>query len=417
MTTHSKQCGVWFIFATLLYPWSTSTLVAAENSQSEVDELRSRLNALEAEISRRHDNTIDEKEGADSAEAEQPAPVKLGGALRFNYFLKDYDSDLRTRYGDTGFDLFRLNADGQFDNLVISVEYRFYSYMNTIHHGYVGYTFDDHRQVQLGIHQVPFGLLPYDAHNFWFGVPYYLGLGDDYDSGVKYIHSSGAWNWHAAFYKNEELGDAGNLDRYSYDPVTSGAGANEETNTVNLRGAYVFNRNTDCEHELGLSGQRGELFNLDTGQKGDHWAAAAHLDSHCGRWNIQLQGIRYAFNARNPTGADDTVTTLGAFSGDFDVASEGDVYTANVAYNIDSPWPQVNLLTCYNDFSMLDKKYTGMQNSYLNTLGCLVNIGPTYTYIDLIYAENMVFLGNGSLAGGGSDDREARFNINFGIYW
>lgn len=358
----------------------------------------------------------DEGKAGETDAAEEPQGVKIGGALRFNYFVKDYDEDIKTRRGDAGLDIFRINADGDLGGLQVSAEYRFYSYMSTIHHGYVGYPSGDHGEIQGGIMRVPFGLLPYAAHNFWFGVPYYTGLSDDYDLGIKYLYKRDAWDWRLAFFKNEELGSPADLERYSYDPVAVGAARNEETNTVNARAAYTLGRG-ECTHEAGVSAQRGELFNLDTGDTGEHWAVAPHLDSHCGRWNVQLEAARYGYDARNPAGTDDDTITFGAFAATHEVAARGTVYVANIAYNVPTPWSGVKLLTCYNDYSVLDKDAEGFVDSRLNTTGCLLNIGPTYTYIDVIQGRNMVFLGGGSLGDGGDDEWHTRFNVNFGVYW
>jgi len=168
---------------------------------------------------------------------------------------------------------------------------------------------------------------------------------------------------------------------------------------------------------VGLSAQGGQLYNADTAEDGDHWASAGHLDTHCGRWNVQLQLARYAFNPENPGGVSDDTVTVGAFLDSYQIATRGNLYVANVAYNLPVNWPGIQLLTCYNDFSMLDKQISGFDNSYINTTGCLINAGPTYTYVDIIRGKNMIYLGDGSLADGGSNDWETRFNINFGIYW
>ncbi|MFP3873468.1 MAG: hypothetical protein ACLFV1_03350 [Thiohalophilus sp.] len=396
-------------------------------TDAQSDSLQQRVEILEQQLQTQQESSIADKQAEQRREEEEDddAPVTLGGALRYNYFVSDHSDDLKNRYGDTGLDLFRVNADGQFDKLFLSAEYRFYRYMNTIHHGYVGYQLSEHSEIQGGITRVPFGLLPYGAHNFWFGVPYYLGLADDYDSGIKYQTSRGGWDTQLAFFKNEELGNAGDLARYSYDPVTLTdpdgdlipGSANQEANTVNARVAYTLNPQSNCSHEIGLSAQAGQLYNADTAEDGDHWAAAGHLDTHCGRWNFQLQLARYAYNPENPGGVSDDTITVGAFLDSYEIASRANVYVANVAYNLPVNWPGIQLLTCYNDFSMLDKSISGFDNSYINTTGCLINAGPTYTYVDIIRGKNMIYLGEGSLADGGSNDWETRFNINFGIYW
>lgn len=384
----------------------------------ELEALKQRVSELEAQLEQRAD-TEAAKAAASEPEAEPSAGrIDVVGAVRFNYLWKDFDEGVETRRGDAGLDLFRIGVEGQRNDFLVSAEYRFYPYMNTIHHGWVGYDFGEAGQVQAGITQAPFGLLPYAAHNFWFGVPYYLGLADDYDAGVKYITDNGPWNLQAAFFKNEELGDASNLDRYSYDPVTVGPDRNQESNTASARLAYTLGKGSDCTHELGVSGQWGELYNLDTGNSGDRWAAAGHIDTHCGRWNLQLEVGRYEYNPRNPAGVSDDTVTLGAFGSSYPVAASGTFGVANIAYNVPVNWPKVDLLTCYSDFSMLRKDEQGFDNSYLHTVGCGIGMGPLFTYIDVIRGRNMVFFGDGSLAGGGEPNGwDTRFNVNIGYYW
>lgn len=344
-------------------------------------------------------------------------PVAVGGALRFNAFWTDFDESVETKRGDSGLDLFRLNVDGEYDGYLISAEYRWYPYMQAIHHGWVGYEFDDGGQVQVGVSQVPFGILPYASHNYWFGVPYYLGLSDDYDLGAKYVHESGPWRTDLAFYKNAELGDASDLSRYSFDAVRVGEQQNEETNQFNGRLAYTFGHDTGCYHELGASAQWGELFNAATRRSGDHWAGAAHLDSRCGRWNVQLQLARYGFDPENPAGLGNDVVRLGAFETSYDVASRGTVGVFNVAYNFPVAWDSIDQITCYNDYSVIYKNPDDFDESKLNTTGCAIGFGPVFTYLDVINSRNMVFFGNGSLAGAGDDEWHTRVNLNIGYYW
>lgn len=388
------------------------------NRLDELEALRERVWELEQQLQRREDTETKKAATSEDTPDDGADSIEVVGAVRFNYAWDDFSDGLKTRRGDAGLDLFRIGVEGQRDNFLVSAEYRFYPYMNTIHHGWVGYDFGDAGQVQAGITQVPFGLLPYAAHNYWFGVPYYLGLADDYDAGVKYEIARGPWNLQTAFFKNEELGDAGNLDRYSFDPVTVGPDRNQESNTVNARLAYTAGLNTDCTHELGVSGQWGELYNVDTGDTGEHWAAAAHLDSHCGRWNVQFEVGRYEYDPRNPAGVADDTVTLGAFAGSYPVAANGTFGVANVAYNVPVKWPKVDIVTCYSDFSVLRKDDSTFDNSYLHTIGCGIGMGPVFTYIDWIRARNMVYFGDGSLAGGGdADGWDNRFNINVGYYW
>lgn len=405
-------------------------------AEQDVEALQARIAALEArlaELEARLDTRPSPAEtlqvavvGAERAPAEPlpeaPPPeeeegVDVGGALRFNVVYRDDVDNSVGKRGESGLDIFRLNVDGSIDDILVSAEYRFYSYMNTLHHGWIGYEFEDQSQVQVGISQVPFGLLPFAAHNAWFGVPYYVGLADDYDMGVKYVRQDGPWSSHLAFYKNEELNDATNLDRYSYDLVREGEQQNEDVNQFNARLAYTLGQGSNCETELGSSLEAGQAYNTVTRDRGDHWAAALHLDSRCGRWNFQLQGASYRYDVANPPGVDSDVVRVGAFSGAYDIASDADILVANVAYNLPSPWTAIDSITCYNDYSRLNKALDGAGDSQINTLGCALGSGPIFTYVDLILARNMPFFGDGSLAAGGEDDWQSRLNINIGYYW
>lgn len=414
-----------FVLGTLCAALSFSGTAQAQSDPEvealieEIDRLKARVEQLEEE-SVRSDSVRDLGDMSDGSGEQASAPepaVHVGGALRFNLVHRDFVDSSDGKRGESGLDVFRLNVDGEIDNILISAEYRYYSYMHTLHHGWIGYEFEDESQLQFGVHRVPFGLLPYPAHNAWFGVPYYVGLGDDYDMGVKYQSSDGPWSWHLAFYKNEELNDASNPNRYSFDLIRADDQQNEEVNQFNGRAAYTFGLGTACETELGGSVQAGEVYNATTDRRGDQWAAAAHMDSRCGRWNLQLKGMSYQYDPVNPAGVDNSVVTVGAFAGTYDIASEADILVANLAYNVPSPWESVDSITCYNDYSRLYKGQAGVLDSQINTTGCAIGSGPLFTYVDYILANNMAYFDNGSLAGGGEDEWHGRFNVNIGFYW
>ncbi|MCA1779837.1 MAG: hypothetical protein LC637_10765 [Xanthomonadaceae bacterium] len=128
--------------------------------------------------------------------------IDFGGAVRLNYAWRDFDEQNKDRFGDFEFELFRINTDGKIGDVLLSAEWRRYNDFQAIHHAWVGYEFNDQAQIQVGISQVPFGLLPFASHSFWFGGTYYLGFEDDYDTGIKMVHEPNEdWTFHYAFYR------------------------------------------------------------------------------------------------------------------------------------------------------------------------------------------------------------------------
>lgn len=438
--------ALWGASAPLAWAQDADAEARVATLEAELAALRDRLARLEARLSaraERADVVVEERlvpgpeavveegaadgaklrSGAEAADdlvlagAPDPEPdsIRVGGALRFLALYQEGRPATETQYGEAGFDIFRINVDGALDALELSAEYRHYAFMDTIRQGWIGYAPDDDTRIEAGVTRVPFGLLPFASHSFWFGTTYYAGFEDDHDLGVKLERRAGPWTFHGAYFKGDELADATNLERYAFDLVRDGDGVLEESNRVNGRVAYTFGQGSACQHELGLSGQLGQVHDQARDRQERAWAAAVHLDSRCGRWNVQVQGLRYAYDA--PRRADGgAVVRLGAFATAYDVAAEADIWTLNVARNLDVALPWVDSLLCYNDYSVMEKDAGAFDRSQLNTTGCLVETGPLYTYVDLIHGRNAAFLG-GSLAGAGDDDWTTRLNLNVGYYW
>ena len=280
-------------------------LKALKAKLAEMDQLKKKVDELEKKLAQSDQKQQDlEKMAVATKKAVEPGAnepkIKVGGALRFNYRNTSFNEAQKSKGGDGAFDIFRLDVDGKYNDLIISAQYRWYSYMNVIHHGWVGYDFSEDSQGQLGITQVPFGLLPYASHNWWFGVPYYLGLADDYDMGGKWKYTPGPWDLQLAFFKNGEWGNAGKLERYSFDVVTAGDQQNEETNTLNARLAYTFKPAAKTSIEVGFSGMFGQLYNNTTDGSGTRWAVGPHVNAKFGQFGVQFEAGALPVQPRQP---------------------------------------------------------------------------------------------------------------------
>ncbi len=367
-----------------------------------------------------------------TAQAQEDAGPHLdvGGAFRINAFYKTWEGEEanRARGGDLAFDTFRLNVDGGWKDLTLSAEYRMYVGYHMLHHGWVGLAPSDKVELRLGVHQVPFGLLPYASHNWFFDISYYVGLEDDYDLGLVGLYTGEKLQVQVAFFKNDEgsfTGASADSARYSYDLVYTTpdelgyAGLEEdhtdvETNQGNLRVVGTFD-----DLEVGLSGRLGMLYDVASGDFGSHWAAAAHLRYSPGPLDLQLEGIAYSYAPATPQGRDFVV--MGAYDYPYMVASDGALALANLAWTIPTKLDNLDSITLYEDYSVLVKTGTDWPATHQSVTGALLAAGPIYTYVDLAVGKNHPWLGGGygnALARAEADTGwQARFNVNVGYYF
>lgn len=362
--------------------------------------------------------------------AQDKPELHVGGALRFNYNLSSWKEGQKTRGGDFGYDVFRINAKAKYKGVKLNAEYRLYSEGfggGMLKQGWVGYDFSTENNLQIGLTQVPFGITQYNSHNWFFSLNYYMGLEDDHDMGVKYTHNSENWLYAVAFFKNaEELNFGSNSDvsdsRYSYDVSSSADGLyrNKEVNQLNLKLIRKFSSGT-ANHMLGASLEYGGIYNLDTENMGDHFALAGHYELNAGRWNVKAQVSKYKYNTENPDGQSNDVIAMTAYGAPYLVAADATTYTLGVAYSLPVEWGPISDLQFYNDFGFMNKKVNDFNDSYMNVTGVLITAGNVYTYVDAAQGKDQPWLGpvwTNALATGTADaDWEMRFNINIGYYF
>ncbi len=405
---------------------------SAAESQIQIDDpLAGNPNAGDPEIDDPYD-VVDE-----GWEPLKIGPVRIGGAFRVNYVYKDWD-DAYDWPGELAFDTARINLDldTEASPFIGSFEYRYYQDKfadghdySMIHHAWIGRKFGERREVQAGVTKVPFGILPYASHNWFFQLPYYLGLEDDYDLGVKYIADDSPWNIQLAYFPKDEgnyFGDSGDSARYSYDLVREGTNGNAERNQFNGRLAYTIDHREGYATEVGVSLMVGEVDNSNPlGGDGSRYAVAGHLVGNYDRWNVMLQALHYDYDVNNDpnrdASPDGSFVVFGAYDAAYYVASVAWVYTAGIAYTLPVDWQRVKSLTFYNDFSLMAKQESGFKDSLQNVVGCAVDADPLYVYIDLAMGKNQPWLGGdwttGLADGGLENDWHARFNINVGLYF
>ncbi|MFA8451440.1 MAG: hypothetical protein ACEPOW_12170 [Bacteroidales bacterium] len=358
--------------------------------------------------------------------------LKLGGALRFNYRYKNWDTYSKNVGGDFVLDIFRLNAKANYSNLFLDAEYRFYPSDfggGMLHHGFIGYNFNENINIQIGVNQVPFGLLPYTGHSWFANLPYYIGLGDDHDAGIKLEYKKSNWNLALAWYKNAEGGKkwikySNGKSGYGVDPARYSydlAGDVEETNQGNARVEYELNN-----QKFGVSGQLGNYFNHVTKKNNSHYALAVHYQGSFlkeKRLDIRLEALKY-----NYIGTKENTITIVAFNYPYNIANEAYVFLGGIAYTIPINWKFIKSIQIYENYSYMHKPVNGFNDTQMNVVGMLVEAGPVYTYIDYASAKNQDWFGpwgafgknaNSYGLGRGAENPEwnSWLNINIGYYF
>lgn len=357
--------------------------------------------------------------------------VDVGGALRFNAYYKNWkgQEDNQEKGGELDFDTFYLTADAEKNGLYLSAQYRFYRGYHFLRYGYVGGDINDDMRLKLGVTQVPFGMLSFASNSWFFAVPYYLGLEDDYDAGLVWEFEPGRWDLRAAFFKNSEgsfSGSSAHSARFSYDVV----GNSEEVNQGNLRVAYDILENW----ELGLSGQYGGLYNRVSQDMGDHWAFAAHLKGSLGDWGIKSEFIEFVFDPAAPLDHHPGTVEMGAYDFPYQVARRGRIYLVGLNYDIELDWGPIDGITLYEDFSYFQKHHQQFSDSRMNIAGMRVDAGNIFAYFDVASGKAHPWLGPawteafargapeaeipaGELKAEPEVEWTTRYNLNLGYYF
>ena len=356
------------------------------------------------------------------AEPEDKVKLKLGGALRYNYNYSTWKPSQRRRGGDLGFEVFRINADVEYKKWKVKIDQRFYSQGfggAFLKYGWVQYQASKRSHIKFGLIPAYFGAQQFNSHSWFFALPFYLGFEDDHDMGISYNYKDERFDWDIGYYKNAEdlsFSDNGPVSdsRYNYDF----SGRNKEVHQANLRFNYKFGENG--MHKAGFSLQFGGIWNLDTERMGNHRAAGVHYELSHSRWSVKTQLLTYDNRPKNANG-DRSMIEMTAYGAPYNTAARANLYSIAVGYTIPVKWGPITALQFYNDYCFMDKYEDQWEDTQMNVTGIYVSAKPVYLYIDYAQGLHQPWLGpqwtNALSTGNENNGWEARFNINFGIYY
>ncbi|OHV12297.1 hypothetical protein [Kushneria phosphatilytica] len=368
---------------------------------------------------------------------EQMQQTQISGTFELAHSYNDWDEQDKDTGGDIDFGKFILGIDGQVDNYIYSFQYRFYDGYRFLHHGWLGYQLNDNDTVKVGLVQTPFGNMDY-GYLGWYGtLPYLAGFNDNQNAGIKWHHEDGPWTTDLAFFKSDQLGSTnesyganppGGTTAATYDDNgdldTRGDQGNKSENQVAARVGYTFGHGTDYTTEVNFSAKGGQLYNEQTNDSGDNWAAALGLNGNYGNWSVLLQATQYEYNAKNAdeddTGISDNVMQVGAFNFNYLIPAEGQMYNFSLAYSMDVNWGPIDNAYFYNDYSYIsaDGDYSpinggfgSMNDPQLNDIGIKLTAGPYYAWFDIVTNKN----GLNYFGSPVDDDWHTSYQTHFGV--
>ena len=369
------------------------------------------------------------------AQEEKKSPIKVGGAMRMNYIRGSYTDHRGEEIGDVALEIFRLNADLNFDKISSRLEYRWYpGGYSMIHTAWLGYNLGEFGTLKAGIVRVPFGPSPYGVSSSWFfDQHFYVGLADDMDLGIRWSDTLDKLTLDVGYFLTSEpqtIGDSLASSRYSYDIVRWGDGEDkeekennangfDEQHQLNLRAIYALENIAD----LGVSLQYGLLKGTDVDDDGaNHYALSAHMKNVFAGFTLFSQFSYYAYNITNdtPWGTGDLIP-MGAYDSAWPIASKGLIPALSLRYGgiNTSGISWIDSVTPYVEASTILKTVDDFNNSTLVTLGASWTVlGALYIYSDLALSDGNFFAGSdGDFGANENNAWNWRVNFNFGYYF
>ncbi len=386
-------------------------------------------------------------------------PLEVGGAMRVNYVLGDYEKDgtgapqRGGHGGDFELDTFRINLDYSHEGWLSKAEYRWYHRYNFLHTGWVGYEDERVGRIEAGLNRTPFGVGPYGPANSWFfDQHYYVGLSDAMRLGVKYTRTIDQLTLDLGYYPMDMVNGRGASDestRYTYaivpEDVADIPGVYEMQHQLNARAIYSVDQ---IATDLGVSAQWSRLDAQDNrASNSDAYAFSVHSRSTMGPVGLMLQLTSYKYDAdyardENGVGPSNDLIVMGAYDFAWPVASKGIIPSVALSYTITPQTEWVDSITFYNDYSVIlkDGEVNGkdFNDSALNVTGMAIAKDNWYIYVDYALSSGNYFVGNrdddygfgeeeeepsyanasvGDFGANQNDKWNGRFNINFGYYF
>ncbi|NNC26091.1 hypothetical protein HKX42_04270 [Salinisphaera sp. USBA-960] len=402
-----------------------------QSQQQQIQKLEKRVHSRNNKKSGESSTTEVATTSANKKKQKPKKSLHIGGILTEQYQIKNKQQNNATG-GNTTQGVFAINAHGRYKNLTFGLEQRFSqnSFADTtfLRYGWAALSFgtNDNQQVKAGLFQVPFGNLRYGYQTFWGNLGYFAGFTDNQAAGVGYKYESGGWRFDLDFFKDDDLGQH---SLYGSNPFE---GYNQ-LNGGNARIAYTFNKGHDNNVQVSVAGRGGQLAVGGNNANGTHWAGTAAIDAKLGQWTLQGQFVDYKYNIPDGKTTDDNSAlgegtqvlpsdsiTVENYGFGYQIPSEGQLYTANIARTFPLDIGPISNIQFYNNYGYLhagsgdyDSRGNRIGDVQFNAAGFVLSSGPLLFYFDVLSGKNAAMAFNG----GNDGDWHTRYNFAIGLYF
>lgn len=342
--------------------------------------------------------------------------LTVSGYVRANYQDKNYGSDNDHKLQ---FNAAKLALDYEAPKWFAHTEYRCYQYntlcdFSTLVDAYAGYRFNAQQNLTVGVQPIPFGISRFWESSLYGGINNTMGLEDAHNLGVNYHHEIDSTKIDLAYFAT----DAGN---YTGDSRDSARYTANFVNTVDASQSSLNEKNMWIGRiSQGVNFSSMPLLNMTLG--GSYWYSdienkTTGLDGSRKAWAL-FGSLAYQNFALTLTGGNNSVdnqdelqpnsSVMGSYDGEYNVANEGDFYTADVRYSFKDVYHGLDI-TPYATYSTYVKDQAGYKDSTRNFLGVSFDYKKTSLVAEYIMSKNDPFI-SGSQAALAEGDADGKWN-------
>ncbi|KAF7275492.1 hypothetical protein GWI33_011666 [Rhynchophorus ferrugineus] len=232
----------------------------------------------------------------------------------------------------------------------------------------------------------------------------------------------------AAYYPRDGgnfQGHSKDASRFSVNPVNADDyvvnGTNtQEKDSVVLTAAHTFDHVLDQDNlssQIGASVWYSTIQNRRSNQDGDRKVYAVFNHTNYKQWNLQL--LAGYQNIDNADLEHPNHLTFGAFDSSFNVATKGQIYSAEVSYLFPQEFGDFNQFRPYLNYSAYHKTAQGYQDSQRIIAGLSFNYHKLTVNSEMLIGKHDPYLGDreGLATGGSNDGWNKRLFVSFAYYF